>query len=284
MITVIIPAHQEETHIGRTLALIARGHCPAPGPGGPPQLVVAANGCRDATAARAREMAGRLERAGWRFDLLDLPQGGKTGAINAAEAIACHPIRAYVDADIHVSPGLLAALARVLDRPEPAYAGGRLRIRRAQSWVSRRYARFWQRLPFMAEGVPGCGVYAVNAAGRARWGAFPAITADDIFVRRHFAPGERHGVADGYSWPITEGFADLVRVRRRQNRGLAELAAACPDLADERGETGPGARRALGLALRDPVGFTIYALVALVVKTPLFPPRSAWDRGRDRGR
>ncbi len=45
----------------------------------------------------------------------------------------------------------------------------------AEGAVSRAYARLWARVPFMARGVPGCGLFALNAAGRARWGDWPAI-------------------------------------------------------------------------------------------------------------
>ena len=40
----------------------------------------------------------------------------------------------------------------------------RPRIAPARSWISRNYARFWMRVPFMTDAVPGCGVCAMNAA------------------------------------------------------------------------------------------------------------------------
>ncbi len=58
----------------------------------------------------------------------------------------------------------------------------------ARSALTRAYARFWQRLPFNRTVAPGYGLYAVNAAGRARWEAFPAIISDDTFVRLQFTP------------------------------------------------------------------------------------------------
>jgi len=194
MISVIIPAYNEEGFIGETLRLLLQSDDPTPAPpaGSPPvEVIVVANGCRDGTVAEAKDLTEDFAKRGWALQVLSLPQGSKTLALNAGSASARYPAQIFVDADIHVSPGLIAALARVLDRPEPCYASGRPRIRRAQSWISRQYARFWQRLPFMAKGVPGCGVYAVNAAGRARWDQIPDVTADDIFVRSHFSPEER---------------------------------------------------------------------------------------------
>src|SRR5690606_35650380 len=151
----------------------------------------------------------------------ELAQGGKPGALNAGDAAARGPMRAYLDADVTVSPPLLAQIVAVLVQAGPAYASGRVNITTRQSRVSRAYARIWRQVPFMRQGVPGCGFFAVNAVGRARWTEFPAIISDDTFVRLQFAPTERHLVQAGYDWPIAEGFGALVRVRRRQDAGVA---------------------------------------------------------------
>ena len=277
MISVIIPANNEEGYIGTCLDLILQSEAPVKGP---VQVVVVANGCSDGTVAEASALIPAFEKKGWRLDVLDLEEGGKVRALNASETAVVHSLRVYLDADIHVTPPLIAQLATALDRPEPAYAGGRPRIRKARSFVSERYARFWEKLPFMATGVPGCGVFGVNAAGRARWGDFPQVIADDTFVRYHFAPDEMHGVPAPYSWPITEGFANLVRVRRRQDEGLAEIRSRWPDLAARMERTAPDSAEKLKLFLRDPVGFVIYSAVAVTVRTPFFRTTSGWHRGR----
>lgn len=277
MISVVIPANNEEGYIGPCLDLLLQSESPSKGP---MQVVVVANGCNDATVTEARAHTEAFAAKGWQLDVLDLEEGGKVNALNASDAAIVHPIRVYIDADIHVTPPLMAQLAEALDRPEPAYAGGRPGIRRAESFFSERYARFWEKLPFMATGVPGCGVFGVNAAGRARWGAFPQVIADDTFVRYNFAPHEMHGVPGTYTWPITEGFGSLVRVRRRQDEGLEEIRTCFPDLAAHMEDTAPSTAEKLKLFLRDPLGFTIYAAVALTVRTPLFANRSGWDRGR----
>jgi len=277
MISVIIPAYNEETYIKTCLELVLASDQP---PGPPVQVIVAANGCIDATAQVARALTDDFAAKGWRLDVLELSEGSKTKALNAGDAIAQFDIRAYVDADVHVSPALIGELARVLDRPDAAYAGGRPQIRATRNFISKRYARFWQNLPFMADGVPGCGVYAVNAAGRARWDQFPDVISDDMFVRFHFAQDEMIGVDPTYSWPITAEFKALVRVRRRQDQGLAELRDLLPDLAADSERTAPDIATKAALFLRDPIGFVIYAAVAVTVHTPLFRNRRRWERGR----
>lgn len=274
VLSVIIPASNEADYIGACLGALFAS---SPVPGGA-EAVVVANGCRDATAEVARGFAGQAAAAGWGLVVLDLAEGGKIGALNAGDAAAHGAARAYLDADVLVSPGLMAALAEVLARPDPVYATGTAQVPRAQSAVTRAYARFWQRLPFARSVAPGYGLFAVNAAGRARWGAFPAIISDDTWVRLQFTPEERVQVAAPYVWPMIEGFAALVRVRRRQDRGVAEIAERWPGLLSREGKAPLGGRRLLALAAGDPVGFATYAAVSLAVRLKRGP--AVWTRGR----
>jgi hypothetical protein len=188
-------------------------------------------------------------------------------------------MRAYLDADVVVDAPLMADIAGALSTDQPRYASGRMRLARAQSRATRAYARIYARVPFVTQDVPGAGLFAVNGAGRARWGDFPDIISDDTFVRLNFAPRERIGVASGYDWPLVEGFGALVRVRRRQNAGVAEIARLYPDLPGNDDTPAMSVWQKLGLALSDPPGFAVYGGVALIVK--LTPQRhAAWERGR----
>src|SRR5690606_34166730 len=147
--------------------------------------------------------------------------------------------------------------------PRPLYAGATPQIPRAKSRLTRAYARFWQRLPFAQSTAPGFGLYATNREGRARWGAFPRLISDDTFVRLQFQPGERMQIAAPYSWPMVEGFAALVKVRRRQDLGVRELAARYPGILEREGKASLGPGGLMRLALREPAGFLAYAAVAL---------------------
>lgn len=278
MISILIPANNEEAYIRDCLgSLLVSDPLPEAASA---EVIVMANGCTDATVARAQALAPDFAAKGWAFKVLDLTEGSKIGALNAGDAAAAYDKRLYLDADIRVDTGLVAQLAQILEADAPIYASGQIRVPRARSFLSDRYARFWQKLPFIAKGVPGCGVFALNAPARARWEAFPQVISDDSFVRFHFAAHEMHAVPAGFEWPITEGFANLVRVRRRQNEGLAEIERLYPELAAKMEPTTPSSREKIALFLRDPIGFTIYAAVAVAVHLPVFRNRSAWDRGR----
>lgn len=276
MLSVIIPASNEEAYLGDCLAALLASD---PVPGGAEAIVVA-NGCRDRTADIARGFAGRAQAAGWGYRVLDLSRGDKIGALNAGDAAAGGDMRAYLDADVTVSPALMAKLARALAAaPGPAYASGQARIPRPRSAITRAYARLWQQLPFARSTAPGYGLFAVNAQGRARWGEFPRIISDDTYVRLQFAPHERIGVDAAYDWPMIEGWGPLVRVRRRQDAGVAEIAAKWPGLIANEGKPALGGAGAARLALRDPLGFGVYAAVSLAVR--LGRKRDiGWARGR----
>lgn len=276
MTNIIIPANNEAAYIGPCLdALLASDAVPVP-----VHVIVAANACHDATAAHAREREGGFAHRGWRLTVLDLPSPGKPNALNEADACAGPGPRIYLDADVIVAPGLVAQLVAVLDRAEAAYASGTIRVRPTGGFVWQAYGRFWASVPFLREGVPGCGLFAVNDPGRRRWGRFPDIISDDTYVRLLFAPQERHGVQATYDWPVVSGFARLVRVRRRQDRGVEEIRARFPELMvnDEKRSMGLGG--ALRRLVGNPVGFVAYCAVALAVRFAPGASGTDWARGR----
>lgn len=271
--TIILPAHDEAEYIGPCLQTILAQDYSAP-----IDVIVVANGCRDDTAARARALARAFTDRGWQLKVEELPQGGKIGALNHADSLASPGIRLYLDADIRMSPQLLSGIVAVLDVPQPRYAGGRLVVAPARNAVSRAYARFWQKLPFVAQGVTGAGLFAVNRAARERWAEFPQIISDDTFARLQFDEAERFLVDEPYEWPLVEGFAPLVRVRRRQDQGVAQIARIFPDLLSRQGHVRPGKAELLRLAISDPLGFAAYGAVALAVR--MGRNRQEWARGR----
>ncbi|MCF3972229.1 glycosyltransferase family 2 protein [Paracoccus salsus] len=275
-LSVILPASNEEAYLGDCLTALLAGD---PVPGGA-EVIIVANGCRDSTADVARGHADQALAAGWALRVIERAEGGKTGALNAGDAAARGKLRAYLDADVIVSPPLMADLTRALmARDGPGYASGTAIIPTPGSRITRAYARLWQRLPFAQGDAPGYGLFAVNAAGRARWGEFPDIISDDTFVRLQFSPDERIGLAATYRWPMVEGWSRLVRVRRRQDAGVTQIAQRWPEILENEGKARLGAGGAARLALRDPVGFAVYASVSVAVRIGRHGAAD-WTRGR----
>jgi glycosyltransferase involved in cell wall biosynthesis len=277
VLSVIIPANNEEACIGGCLeALLAQ----EPGDLDSVEIVVAANGCTDRTVAIAHGFEQLADARGWRLYVLDIAEGGKPNALNEGDRAASGDMRVYLDADIVCSPRLLSRLREALDRPEPVYASGELVVAPARSWVTRRFADLWRRLPFVTTDVPGAGLYAVNAAGRARWDRFPRIIADDGYVRLLFRPEERVSVDATFLWPMVEGFSNLVRVRRRQDAGMRELAEIYPHLLQNEGKSPVRPADHLRLFLAAPASYLVY--VAVRISTRLGEQRHSrsWSRGR----
>lgn len=285
VLSIIIPAYNEETNIGACLESLLAQTIKEP-----LQIIVAANGCKDRTVAVAQDYTSDFAEKGHDLTVLNIPEGRKTNAMNRGDAVATAPMRAYLDADIVCSPDLFNQIYRALDRPDPIYVSGRMEIAPAKNWASRAYAQFWSELPFIIRGVPGAGLYCVNAAGRARWDAFPdkfsndsrvrsVLTdaqwkvfpdtfSDDGYVRLLFKPTERVRVNASYLFPITEGFSDLKRARRRQDANLANILRHYPDLSQNEDEKQVSAARFIGMVLRKPVGFGVYATIKLLNRMP----------------
>ncbi len=272
--SVLIPAHNEAAYLPACLdALFASD-------AGAVQVVVIANGCTDDTALIAQGYAGQAEAKGWQLTVLDLAQGGKLNAWNAGEGDANGDVLIYLDADVIVSPQMVAQIATVLDTDQPRYAGARPNVTiTGEDALTRHYTRFWLTTPFMVHGVPGFGVFAMNRQGRARWGKWPDIISDDTFARLNFTPEERLSVPATYDWPMIEGFTRLVQVRRRQDIGVAEIAQRYPALMandDPHDQTQPVWKR----ALKDPVAFVAFVAVRLTIRLPILRSQNRWVRGR----
>ena len=225
--TVIIPAHNEALVIERCLRSLLGQRCPVS-----VRIVVVPNGCGDATAQIARAMIMPAAARGFELLVVETAQAGKGGALNLGDRHAGPGPRIYLDADVVLGPGVLAAIADALAEPDLHLCAPTIRVAPARSLVTRGYGTVWSTLPVVRRDVIGCGLYAVSEEGRRRWGMFPAIIADDKFVRLQFEPTERRVLGDvWFEVQMPEGLSELTRVRGRWCRGNRELVAAFPEIA-----------------------------------------------------
>lgn len=273
-LTIIIPANNEGEMIEQCLSSVLAATGPAN-----VEIIVAANACSDDTVPLARAYTHKFHDKGWSLEVLDLEQGGKLNALNAADAITRGTSRVYLDADVTVSPDLFLQLTNALSSSEPRYGSGTIRFTPTPNVATSLYARTYARVPYIANGLPGAGLFAVNQAGRDKWGDFPKIISDDTYVRLLFTPAQRVRVPATYEWPLVDGFANLVRVRRRQNAGVDEISRLYPEIVGNDDKLPVSITGKLKLALRDPISFAVYAAVQSIVK--FFPAKSTdWKRGR----
>jgi hypothetical protein len=107
----------------------------------------------------------------------------------------------------------------------------------------------------------------VSEQGRSRFGEFPAVTADDTYVRLQFTPAERVTLPDARSTIFPpRGVPQLLAVRTRVHRGTFELARLFPELKANSGES--NGRMLLAL-FREPrlwPGLVIYCWVNLFAR------------------
>ncbi|GIF38710.1 glycosyltransferase [Actinoplanes xinjiangensis] len=270
MTSVVIAAHNEATVIGRCLdGLLAEA---APGEF---DVVVAANGCTDDTVKVAAARGVRV---------IDLPEPGKPGALNAGDAIAVGFPRVYLDADIMLSTAGLRALAAAVTGPVLASTARRELDLGRRPLLVRAYFGVHRHLPALRSGLFGRGVIVLSEAGRARFDTFPDMVADDLFIDSLFAPDEKRQVESVPSVVATPRTTkDLIRRLIRVRAGNAAMRAAAA-----RGEITAAVRPAgrsswlKDVVLRRPwlapaavgyVGITLYA--AAIAKRR---PDTGWGR------
>jgi hypothetical protein len=266
--SVVIPAHNEAAVIGRCLDTLLAGFGP-----GELDVIVACNGCTDGTA-------DLVHRSGHPVRVIEMTQAAKARAIRSAEAqLATFP-RLYLDADVELSS---ASARRTL---ESLRAGRALAARPPirYDWTGsaplvRSYYRARTRMPAVMGALWGAGVYGLSEAGRRRFGEYPDVVGEDLFVDRQFARTEIEIVAaPPVVVRVPRRVADLVHILRRAYQGKTERRA------DQAGAdtTRRAVRDLLLLAGRHPAraldsisyaGLAIWARLSLVVSPP-----SGWER------
>lgn len=191
--SVVIAAHNEGAGLFGTL------HALLSGAGmGEFEVVVAANGCTDDTAAVARSCSG--------VRVLELPVADKAQAINAADqTVAAFP-RIYLDADIRLASADVRKLCAALeqcggDAPDArlevlAVSPRRRVVTRGRPLVVRAYFAVNARLPAFDDALFGRGVIVVSERGRRRFERFPAVIADDLYLDSLFAGHEKRVVSE----------------------------------------------------------------------------------------
>jgi hypothetical protein len=216
--SVVIPAHNEAGVIGRLLAnlspAVAAGHL---------DVVVACNGCTDDTADVARRHGVRV---------VEVAQASKVDALDAGDAAAVAFPRIYADADLVLPLDTVHRLVAAVAAPGVLCASPPLAVDAAgRPWLVRAFYTVWESIPYMRDRHIG-GVIAMAEAGRARFGAWPRVIADDRFARLLFRRDERQVV--GTEPVLVEApwtVAAMVRRRMRVYAGNLEVAEH-PDLAD----------------------------------------------------
>lgn len=227
MISIIIPAHNEGFVIARCLKQVIHGAAPME-----MEVIVVCNGCTDNTASVARTFDTPVK-------VIVTDTASKTHALNLGDQVATGSTRFYLDADVVIEHEAIQQLANRLGSGDVlAIAPKPIFELEGCSWAVRSYYKIRSLLPSAQEGIGGSGVYGLSEAGRKRFSAFPALIADDGYVRVQFQEYERETLASAYSTVFPpQTMKDLVRTKTRSHYGSLELGMLYPDLWKNRGES-----------------------------------------------
>lgn len=213
-VSVVIAAHNEGKVIGRCLDALLADAAP-----GELDITVVANGCTDDTARVAASRPG--------VRVVDRPEPGKVGALNAGDAVARGFPRIYLDADIVLPPGAVRTLVAALGDGVHAVVPRRELDVSGRPLLVRAYYAINARMPVYERALFGRGVIVLSEAGRARFGQFPDLVADDLYLDSLFTREEKRqvdAVASRIATPRRTG--DLVRRLARVRSGNASIRGA----------------------------------------------------------
>lgn len=186
---VVVPAHNEEAVIGRTLDRLLAGAAP-----GELHVVVVPNACTDRTAAEAARRPGVL--------VVETDTPGKANALRLGDA-HCGTLfpRVYLDADVELTADSVRALVAACARPGVLACAPVPELDlTGVGPVARRMHRVHDRLVAPNRALAGVGVYVLTEQGHARTFPIPAdVISDDGWIHRSFAPHERAVVPEARS-------------------------------------------------------------------------------------
>lgn len=264
---VIIPAYNEAAVIERTLQPLSQAAVD-----GFIELVVVCNGCTDDTAARARSFPG--------VQVVELEVGSKPLALNTGDKVATLWPRLYLDADIEITAtATIAVLDRLRDgdvlaaRPSFRYDSD------GAGLLVRSYYRARRKMPLHQNALWWAGVYGLTKQGHERFGQFPDVTGDDMFVDAQFKIHEKAVVQTVPSvWRTPTNVKGLTAILSRHHRGNTELVASDPVRIPRTGNATAGAILRTICGPRSAADAAVYLGIALVSRMRAARGAAAWER------
>lgn len=271
--SIIIPAYNEATVIARCLDALLDARV-----GADFEIVVVCNGCTDGTAEVARRYSPPVK-------VVELVEGSKPAALRAGDELATSFPRIYLDADVVLPGGAARQLSERLQAGAPAARPPAVYDLANTSRLVQSYYRARTALPaVMDRALWGAGVYGLSSAGRGRFGAFPDLVGDDLWVDRHFTADEIEIVdCQPVVVSVPRRARDLLAVLQRTYRGKAESAPveASEATRDTLHATLRDLVQQFKLSRRQAIDATVYAAFAIIARLALKVRRTRtadWER------
>jgi hypothetical protein len=255
-ISVVVPAHNEATVIGRLLTSLLDDAEP-----GEFDVVVVANGCTDDTAAVARSFGPGVT-------VVETETANKHHALRLGDRHARHFPRIYVDADVVMDATSARRLSDSLGRPGVLAVAPHRQLETAgRPLTVRWYYQIWELLPSVRDGLYGRGVIGVGREGHERLAGLPEAMGDDLAASVAFPPDSRQVVGDAVvSVHTPRAVRDLVKRRVRSVTATAQMTGMRPEDTDQARTSGSDL---IGLARRRPAlmpQLAVFLAVTLVAR------------------
>ncbi|HBY01620.1 MAG TPA: glycosyl transferase [Rikenellaceae bacterium] len=221
IVSIIIPAHNEEKNIGRLLEKLVTLDNAF-------QIIVVCNGCTDATATVVRDKFPSVL-------CIETKIASKTRALQIGDFQASFWPRVYIDADVEITAEHIYALVKEQRERHLAvitpFVENNLKM---SSFPVRAFYNIWSSLEYYKEGMIGSGIYSLSEYGRSQFYEWPDLISDDGYIRALFGLNER-GVCKKSCVIIhaPKTFAELIKTKTRSRLGRYQLQQKFPEIFRE---------------------------------------------------
>ena len=219
-ISIIIPAHNEETVIIKCLKSLMRQNSDYN-----LQIIVVCNGCQDNTYSIVKAFSPNII-------CLKTERASKTNALNLGDNVAKYYPRIYLDADIILSVNAIKEINSTFVNESCLATSIIPKMDMSlSSWFVRAFYDVWLNLSYCKAGMIGSGLYALSREGRERFQSFPSIIADDGYIRCLFKENERFLTLNCYATVTApKNLMNLIKIKTRSRLGRYELQEKFPEL------------------------------------------------------
>ena len=211
MLTVIIPAYNEEKCIERTLSELTNFSSLEV------EVIVLPNGCIDNTAEFVRAKFPS-------FKVVELDTGSKILAINKGLEIAQFEHVLVQDADVIISTESIRSILKFIESEQYLFASPTTKIVQDGSFLTNMYYSFLKLTPAYRVGMVNSGAYLISPQARDILGKFPQVIADDGYVKGTLGSANLTTIPSCYSVVMSpRTIWSLIKIKTRSKLGNMEL-------------------------------------------------------------